>query len=365
MLKYTYFFNRHKKMGKTIVFSTDTNKSGPDPSNYYHHDGGILQSIDDSEIPHILNAECSNGFIGSLLYAYNKHIPLTIRPDDVWISIMAVFARYVCANAEQMRDKFVDHEGSKELKVLIEHTEISTIDKKTLEDMVHETILEILKNVKHDISWMICDFTTSSILDKMVSSLLVIGTTQKYFHWNIGTSCLFPQITLEGTLEDWYKLKEKCKLLENFSFEKKDYRDKTINELKMWSNDLIPVIDKFIQTYKRADDTNINDLFKWWNTALSEDVQGSGGGIHLCGWSRIFSPFAFGQNGECYYVYRAWKQIHMSKICSTSVTVPIKFELQNETKDMHFTAGLIGSIYDKDTNNIRIKPGWTLYAGKD
>jgi hypothetical protein len=76
----------------------------------------LLQtSIKESELPYMCCT--SNGFVYGCLEAYNQHHNLVIRPDDVWITIMAQFAVYVDNHNEEMRAHFVSHEGKKELTV--------------------------------------------------------------------------------------------------------------------------------------------------------------------------------------------------------------------------------------------------------
>ena len=58
-----------------------------------------------------------NGFVRSALLAYNAHYRLTIRPEDVWFSILAQLATYINARAEELRAFFVSHEGRKTLEV--------------------------------------------------------------------------------------------------------------------------------------------------------------------------------------------------------------------------------------------------------
>jgi len=63
-----------------------------------------------------------------MLYsAYNSHHELILRPDDFWQAIVTQFSFYVNANAEALRDKIVDHEGKKELVVVVEGN-FNTID---------------------------------------------------------------------------------------------------------------------------------------------------------------------------------------------------------------------------------------------
>jgi hypothetical protein len=49
--------------------------------------------------------------------AYNHHGDIMISPDDVWVTIMFFFSKYVNDNAEELRSKFVDHEGEKKLVI--------------------------------------------------------------------------------------------------------------------------------------------------------------------------------------------------------------------------------------------------------
>jgi len=58
-----------------------------------------------------------NGFVDSVVKAYNGHFHLVIRPEDVWFSILVQVNIYINAHAEEMREMFVAHEGQKELKL--------------------------------------------------------------------------------------------------------------------------------------------------------------------------------------------------------------------------------------------------------
>jgi hypothetical protein len=47
--------------------------------------------------------------------AYALHGDLVVSPDDIWLAIAMSFGEYVNKNAEDLRKKFVDHEGKKEI----------------------------------------------------------------------------------------------------------------------------------------------------------------------------------------------------------------------------------------------------------
>lgn len=60
-----------------------------------------------------------NGFVNSVVQAYNQHNHLIIRPEDVWFSILAQINIYINKNSEELRGMFVAHKGQKALKLFV------------------------------------------------------------------------------------------------------------------------------------------------------------------------------------------------------------------------------------------------------
>ena len=51
--------------------------------------------------------------------------------------------------------------------------------------------------------WIIPDFLTTTRDDRVVASVLMMGTLQKYFSYTFSIACGLPSVTLLGTEEDW------------------------------------------------------------------------------------------------------------------------------------------------------------------
>jgi hypothetical protein len=58
-----------------------------------------------------------NGFIGAAINAFRSHYPLEVKPVHFWLLIMQGIAEHVNQNAEELRTKWVDHEGQVGLTV--------------------------------------------------------------------------------------------------------------------------------------------------------------------------------------------------------------------------------------------------------
>ncbi|KAF9478769.1 hypothetical protein BDN70DRAFT_895485 [Pholiota conissans] len=86
-----------------------------------------------------------NGFVGTVITAYGQHHHLIVRPDDVWLAILIQFNFYeydlmptsINANAEELRSKFVAHEGKKDL--LVSTLEFAKLAKDTAKE-IHKNI---------------------------------------------------------------------------------------------------------------------------------------------------------------------------------------------------------------------------------
>ncbi|CAB4416781.1 unnamed protein product [Rhizophagus irregularis] len=52
------------------------------------------------------NVQCSNGFIATVLEAYNRHQHLRITPDDVWLTIAQGVSRHINLNEEKYTHLF-------------------------------------------------------------------------------------------------------------------------------------------------------------------------------------------------------------------------------------------------------------------
>lgn len=52
--------------------------------------------------------------------AYAQHLPLTLSPDDIWLTIAQGFAHHIALNAETFRHRLVRHEGKQPLTAAIQ-----------------------------------------------------------------------------------------------------------------------------------------------------------------------------------------------------------------------------------------------------
>ncbi|PPQ64195.1 hypothetical protein CVT24_008613 [Panaeolus cyanescens] len=209
-----------------------------------------------------------NGFVDTILNAYNAHHNLELKPDDVWIAIVSQFNFYVNAHAEELRSKFVAHEDKKKLVISGDGNRFTAnfgelASKMT--DLIQENVVdpELQK-------WLLPDFTTTTFNDTVVCSVLMMSTLKEYFSYGFELRCGLPSVTLLGEKEDWEKLLARIDKFKTFG-----------EEPAAWEKLLRPILSRFV----RAFDGNFDRHF--WSKVCHIHAHGSGPS-YMSGWLTAF-----------------------------------------------------------------------------
>ncbi|KAJ7242653.1 hypothetical protein C8J57DRAFT_1192179 [Mycena rebaudengoi] len=157
----------------------------------------------------------NNGFVRTVIKAYNGHHALVIRPDDVWLAITAFqgpldsadqFNFFVNTNAELLRTNFVAHGGKMGLRIVNECTCHGLLD---FGSMARQMVDLIEKNVVDPTlrEWVIPSFTTTTENDTTVAAVLLLATFKEFFRYEFcGIICGIPRVMLEGEKSDWVNI---------------------------------------------------------------------------------------------------------------------------------------------------------------
>jgi hypothetical protein len=172
------------------------------PSRGYGWPPNSPQIIQSSEESENLVIPARYGLVSAIMDAYNTHHCLVLRPDDVWQAILTQFSFYVNANAEDLRDAFVEFQGKKRLVIHMPGTLFSADFATFANRMVDEQIATNLKDPEV-IAWLLPNFSTTKTVDRIVASVTIMSTPQSYFEYVCNLCCGIPEVTLEGTVDDW------------------------------------------------------------------------------------------------------------------------------------------------------------------
>jgi Domain of unknown function (DUF4419) len=212
----------------------------------------------------------SNGFVQAAIAAYCHHHHLTIRPDDVWLGILNQLSFFVNAHAEELRSFFVSHDDRKELEI-VEGGNIHSADFGAIAERMTKLMVKNL-NDPQLLPWIMPDFSTTKDTDKVVASILMMGSMQKYFSYRVTLSCGIPSVTLLGERADWENILQRLEKLPHLG-----------SEAGQFYNLLKPVLTYFVASFDTPTAPSIVDF---WNKIAHES--GGSGPTYLSGWITAF-----------------------------------------------------------------------------
>ena len=312
----------------------------------------IAQSFSDNEKFYTFTGK--DVFFQTVVRAYAEHRPLVFSPDMVWVLISQGFARYVNAHPEEMRDQIVSHSGKMDLVVKSDKDLLS--EDADWEKLMGDFCAQIGEYTKADIARTItADFSTTGITERITSQITLMETVKSYFDYVVHyIACGVPTITLKGTPEDWRKVLEKTKRLENFS------------GVEHWVQSLVPILTEFI----KASEGKPNQAFWQRMVKKNNPAKLAGGGCdfrqptELDGWILKFFPDENAQTLD--------QVPHTHKMPSERVYVDFKYQVISPADGkilvetpLQLIAGFIGTEVDTVTHALTPKIGWVVRQMED
>jgi hypothetical protein len=214
------------------------------------------------------------GFVMAVYHAFNSHVPLCFGPDDLWTLIIQGVSKHIELNAEKLRDKFVDFEGKKVLRIHRDHFVLGSPNNDWA-GCFEEWSQMVSDNIgKENTDKLVPKFSTTGSLEKALHELALMDCMKSYFEFRCMTCCGISKVKLLGTLEDWQLLCKKVEALREY-------------ELGWWVDELLPILGKILKTYKGEEVDKIfwYTIYKQWSTA------GSGASTYVNGWITSFFPY--------------------------------------------------------------------------
>jgi hypothetical protein len=292
--------------------------------------------------------DTARGFFQVVVLAYDRHYPLIIRPDDIWLVLTNGFAKHVEENAEALRHNFVSHSGKKELIVNVDNFLMGKTSPEDWEKQVFPNFSEqIKKHIGEKTHKLLASpFSTSTVTDIAAHEITVMAAMKSYFQYTMRTKCGIPWIELQGTEEDWRSLyqraEEMCTLM--------------IPEVGKWRWSVLgPVLEEFIKAYSGK----VNHGF--WQSMCKRVKHGVGSGSYstISGWVTLL----YLQLAE---YHKPWEKMNSEdgpgpeKFNPVVSSAPVIWEFYGEKYKLHFHAGFFGVLQDSESLAIQSRIGWIV-----
>ena len=293
-----------------------------------------------------------NRFLAAVHAAYTQHCPLVFSPDAIWMCIVQGFAQHVNLHAENLRHLFVEHEvGKKKLSVRRDDF-VKGSSSNPWPEVFDDFSAQIKKAVGDKVYGVLTpSFTTTGPVERAAAQLVIMDAFKEYFDYSVCTLCGIPEITLEGTVEDWAALREKAMALKDF-------------DLSWWTDEFSPVLEQFVEAAAGRIDQ------KFWSSIYKLDDMS--GGPYITGWIMALYPYATNDGRLLKNPYMAlWRSDSLKAfdgmttdsfppgLCST----PFMWNYLGAEYSMNFYSGFMAISQDPSTLALRPEIGWAVADG--
>ena len=341
-----YIFSDLFKIRKSII----DNKTGEKVYLNANEPLEILHYTLDTKEESIFNHKKSS-LIQGLVLAYKNHYPITITPDMIWILVLQGFSRFMEKYENLVRERFVNFQGKKDLKIERLAYSPATATKEVWDGIIKEFVEKIGKHVGQEcIDNLECNFSTTSQVAQVTSQVAIMSAMKQYFNYKVlMAGCGISSITLEGSIQDWEKIKSKLEFL-------------STKALKWWTKHLIPIIDNIIATkkYYNSKGKLNEELIQFWKGMIRLKGRGDLYDPHLInGWIVKFIPNLSNEKHEVY------EEIYETQIPDQIISCPMELTwLSMMGKKVEYKCSLFSGFYgmtqDKKSFNVRPVIGYAI-----
>lgn len=321
---------------RTLIFSDAREHSTPINATDFPY-----RIIAQSNAPSKLVSFSYHSFFYGMYQAYADHRPFVLSPDMIWLLISQGFTRHINANQEELRKYFVDF--SEKMSLVIEAEKSYEDSELSWEALFPEFTKQIGNHVGNKlIETLSCNFSTTTSIEKLASEATIMEAMKPYFEFVVlRVVCGIPEITLEGTTEDWEKVLTKAQALKEY-------------ELDWWITELEPILKEFIKTSKGQ----VDKAF-WQNMFKAHSQEQYGARDRIDGWFVRFFPYdKEGKRNDLKELMK-WDNLP-----NEIVKVDFKFvTTYNDTTivtPLELWAGFIGLQQNPETFALRPQIGWMI-----
>ncbi|MCW8140939.1 MAG: DUF4419 domain-containing protein [Planctomycetota bacterium] len=280
-------------------------------------------------------------FLGALFLAFQNHLPLVLRPDDIWLLLAQGWAQHVKSRAEELRERFVGHEGR--LLITIRRDDFRPSAENPWPAVFGAFSDAISRAVGRKRDLVVADFSTTGPAERAASEIVLLDAMQSYFSYELRTFCGIPRITLLGTTDDWRSIQERARCFGEVG-------------LEPWVGALEPLLEEFVRASSGRTDSG------FWESFYK--FEGTSGGPYVTGWVNAFFPWICegGELASNPFALRwsAEAGPRPEQFPTGMSKAPFVWDCLGTRSSMELLGGFAGVSQDADSLALRPEIGWAV-----
>jgi hypothetical protein len=269
----------------------------------------------------------------------------------IWLLVAQGTAAHVNANAERLRPRFVSHAGRRELYVERADFVLGSPENPWPEAFADFSALLAAQVGPKTHEFFVPSFSTTGPTERAAFEVTLLDAMRAYFRYEMRFVCGIPEITLEGTPDDWRELASRADQLGDF-------------ELGRWRDALRPILRQFV----RASEGDVDVRF-WRSIYLRTpptcDFSRHSHLPEVTGWVTSFFPYLRDAEGQP--TPAPWMTprggpwgFAPSQLSGGLSVAPFRLHAGGEEREMEFMAGFLGVAQDPRTLALRPEIGWAV-----
>lgn len=299
---------------------------------------------------HVLICPGFNQLVYGVGLSFAWHYPLVLSPDNIWLTLSQGLSNHINEFAEDVRKKFVAHEGKVQI-VIQRDNFIKGAPDNDWEGAFEEFSAKIKEHIgPSNHSMIVADFSTTGPVERAASEVVLMDAMKAYFEYGCMTMCGIPNIEITGTVEDWESLRSK---VDRWTFEGRA-------DLSWWTTPLKRILDEFVQAAKGVVDK------EWWESFYKKNSGGgSGSPSKISGWINWLFPYLQCEGPKLYRNPKVGVSsveygdgLEQSDYPISMAKVPFQWNYFGEIFDMEFLAGISAVTQDKLSCAVSPTIGW-------
>ncbi|MFN8254605.1 MAG: DUF4419 domain-containing protein [Bacteroidales bacterium] len=284
-----------------------------------------------------------HGFIAALHIAFAQHRSLTISPDMIWLMICQGAALHINLNKDSLRNSFENSDNNRE--ICIRRDDFIRGSNNNDWGWVFSSICDSIKKYRTDKlhNLFIPEFSTTGSKEKAAFEVAFMDAMENYFDYTFETFCGIPEISLEGSVDDWKWIASNAYNLDEIG-------------MKKWSDNLQPILNEFVN----ASQGSIDTLF--WQSIYRQSTMC---GAEITGWIVKFFPYIirdgnFKENnlieGNKFIYYGLWLKDLPTGISQAN----FNWIYYGQLIPMTMYSGFLGIMQDNETKSLRPEISWAI-----
>lgn len=302
-----------------------------------------VEAMSDPDVIVVKSHTC-NAFLETFIQAFQKHLGISLTPDDLWLTIHRGFAACVNKNPEIFRERFVGSQKGKETITIRRDDFVRGNSRNDWTSCLGQFQEALESKVGSEHIGLLCPtFSTSNVITTTANTVCLMDTLQSYFSYQVFTKCGIPWFQLHGTYKDWEGIVIHI-----------DEMAARFPELIWWLESVRTIAEQFCQAYRGIVDGEFwRSIFKLRSMSGTDIIDG-----------HILRLFPYLKNGDKNRIFEN-KGIRTDEIPASLSSVPFIWNYYGTELKYLFYSGHTSVIYeelnrDKVYRFVRPQIGWAV-----